>query len=146
MIVTDGADQDRGLPASYGVDDLPIVLQDKRFGRDGEQVYEPTMMDLMRGFRGNTLLVNGAIGPVANVPAGFMRLRLLNAANARNDSAGDQRRSLRLQAMPVFDRTSRSENWCASRAIRNLVNFSDGGPIDLVTAPDVHGGMGSGMI
>ena len=36
MIVTDGADQDRGLPASYGVDDLPIVLQDKRFGRNGE--------------------------------------------------------------------------------------------------------------
>ena len=41
MIVSDGADRDRGLPTTYGVDDLPIVLQDKRFGRNGELVYEP---------------------------------------------------------------------------------------------------------
>ena len=84
MIVSDGGDRDRGLPETYGVDDLPIVLQDKRFGRNGELVYEPTMMDLMHGFQGDTLLVNGAIAPVAKVPAGFVRLRLLNAANARN--------------------------------------------------------------
>ena len=77
MIVSDGADRDRGLPTTYGVDDLPIVLQDKRFGRNGELVYEPDMMDMMHGFRGDTLLVNGAIGPVASVPAGFVRLRLL---------------------------------------------------------------------
>ena len=36
MIVSDGTDRDLGLPATYGVDDLPIVLQDKRFGRNGE--------------------------------------------------------------------------------------------------------------
>ena len=65
MIVTDGADSDRGLPVGYGIDDLPIVLQDKRFGRNGEFVYQPTMMDLMHGFQGDTLLVNGALGPVA---------------------------------------------------------------------------------
>ena len=70
-------------PPRYGVDDLPIVLQDKRFGRNGELVYAPDMMDVMHGFRGDTLLVNGAVGPVARVPVGFVRLRLLNAANAR---------------------------------------------------------------
>ncbi len=79
MIVSDGADRDRGLPATYGVDDLPIVLQDKRFGRNGEVVYQPDMMDMMHGFQGDTLVVNGAIGPVASVPAGIVRLRLLNA-------------------------------------------------------------------
>ena len=63
MIVSDGADRDRGLPATYGVDDLPIVLQDKRFGRNGEVVYQPDMMDIMHGFQGDTLVVNGAIGP-----------------------------------------------------------------------------------
>ncbi|MBI4274300.1 MAG: multicopper oxidase domain-containing protein, partial [Rhizobiales bacterium] len=83
IIVSDGGDRDRGLPTTYGVDDLPIVLQDKRFGRNGELVYAPTMMDIMHGLRGDTLLVNGAIGPAASVPAGFVRLRLLNAANAR---------------------------------------------------------------
>src|SRR5688572_15200625 len=81
MIVSDGADRDRGLPATYGVDDLPIVLQDKRFGRSGEVVYQPDMMDIMHGFQGDTLVVNGVIGPTAGVPAGIVRLRLLNAAN-----------------------------------------------------------------
>ncbi|MFZ1103488.1 MAG: multicopper oxidase domain-containing protein, partial [Hyphomicrobiaceae bacterium] len=33
MIISDGADGDRGLPSTYGIDDLPLVLQDKRFGR-----------------------------------------------------------------------------------------------------------------
>ena len=66
------------------MDDLPIVLQDKRFGRNGEVVYQPDMMDIMHGFQGDTLIVNGVVGPVASVPAGFVRLRLLNAANARN--------------------------------------------------------------
>ena len=78
-----GGGRDRGLPETYGADDLPIVLQDKRFGRDGRAVYQPDMMDLMHGFQGDTLVVNGAIGPVANVPAGYVRLRLLNAAYAR---------------------------------------------------------------
>jgi blue copper oxidase len=54
MIISDGADRDRGLPESYGVDDLPIVLQDKRFGRNGALVYEVGMMDMMHGFRGDT--------------------------------------------------------------------------------------------
>ena len=78
------ADRERGIPATYGMDDLPIVLQDKRFGRNGEVVYQPDMMDIMHGFQGDTLIVNGVVGPVASVPAGFVRLRLLNAANARN--------------------------------------------------------------
>ena len=151
MIVSDGADRDRGLPATYGVDDLPIVLQDKRFGRNGELVYEPNMMDMMHGFQGDTLLVNGAIGPVANVPAGFVRLRLLNAANARNfDLRFADRRPFfviagdgGLLAEPVEVR-----NLVIAPAERYevLVNFSDGRPVDLVTAPDTHHGAGPGMM
>ena len=83
MIISDGGDRDRGLPETYAVDDLPIVLQDKRFGRNGRIVYQPDMMDVIHGFQGDTLVVNGAIGPIASVPAGYVRLRLLNAANAR---------------------------------------------------------------
>ena len=143
MIVSDGADRDRGLPATYGVDDLPIVLQDKRFGRNGELVYEPDMMDMMHGFQGDTLLVNGTIAPVANVPAGFVRLRLLNAANARNfDLRFADRRPFfvvagdgGLLAEPVEVR-----NLVIAPAERYevLVDFSDGRPVDLVTAPDTH--------
>ena len=151
MIVSDGADRDRGLPVTYGVDDLPIVLQDKRFGRNGELVYRPTMMDVMRGFEGDTLLVNGAIGPVANVPAGFVRLRLLNAANARNfDLRFSDRR-------PFFVIAGDSGFLAEPVEVRNLViapaeryevlvNFSDGQPVELVTALESHHGSGRGMM
>lgn len=82
--VTDGRDADRGLPVDYGVDDLTLVLQDRRFDRSGRMVYDPSMMDVMHGFMGNRMLVNGQAGAVAAVPAGLVRLRLLNGSNARN--------------------------------------------------------------
>src|SRR5262249_60860346 len=46
------------------------------------------------GSRGGTIIVNGAIAPVAKVPHGLVRLRLLDAANARNFYLrfGDSRR------------------------------------------------------
>ena len=151
MIVSDGADRDRGLPATYGVDDLPIVLQDKRFGRNGEFVYEPDMMDMMHGFRGDTLLVNGAIGPVARVPAGFVRLRLLNAANARTFD-------LRFADRRAFFVIAGDAGYLAEPVeVRNLliapaeryevlVDFSDGRPVELVTTSEAGVGFGPGMM
>ena len=84
MIVSDGGDRDRGLPATYGVDDLPIVLQDKRFGRTGELVYAAIDDGHDARVPGRYASRQWRDRPVANVPAGFVRLRLLNAANARN--------------------------------------------------------------
>lgn len=82
--VTDGRDAERGLPVDYGVDDLTLVLQDRRFDSSGRMVYDPSMMDVMHGFMGNRMLVNGQAGAVAAVPAGIVRLRLLNGSNARS--------------------------------------------------------------
>jgi FtsP/CotA-like multicopper oxidase with cupredoxin domain len=151
MIVSDGGDRDRGLPMTYGVDDLPIVLQDKRFGRSGELVYAPTMMDLMHGFQGETLIVNGAIDPVAKVPAGFVRLRLLNAANARNfDLRFADRRPFFVIAgdggylpEPV---EARSLVIAPAERYEILVDFSDGRPVDFLTAPNTHHGNSMGMM
>lgn len=81
--VTDGDDDARGLPSAYGVDDLTLVLQDRRFDDAGRMVYNPSMMDVMHGFAGNRLLVNGQAGATAVVPQGIVRLRLLNGSNAR---------------------------------------------------------------
>ncbi|MBN8291847.1 multicopper oxidase domain-containing protein [Rhodobacter sp. NTK016B] len=81
--VTDGQDDARGLPSGYGVDDLTLVLQDRRFDRAGRMVYEPSMMDVMHGFLGNRMLINGQSGATAVVPEGIVRLRLLNGSNAR---------------------------------------------------------------
>lgn len=151
MIVSDGGDRDRGLPMNYGVDDLPLVLQDKRFGRNGELVYAPSMMDMMHGFQGDTLLVNGAIGPIANVPAGFVRLRLLNAANARNfDLRFSDRRPFFVIAgdAGLLPEPVELRNLVIAPAERYeiLVNFSDGRPVDLLTAPDTHHDSGPGMM
>jgi FtsP/CotA-like multicopper oxidase with cupredoxin domain len=151
MIVSEGDDLDRGLPATYGIDDLPIVLQDKRFGRSGELAYELTMMDMMHGFRGDTLLVNGVIGPLAKVPAGFVRLRLLNAANARNfDLRFSDQRSMYVIAgdAGLLPEPVELQNLVIAPAERYeiLVSFADGQPVDLVTAPDTQGAMGLGMM
>ena len=81
--LTDGRDDDRGLPSAYGVDDLTLVLQDRSFDRKGRMVYDPSMMDRMHGFHGNRMLINGQSGAVAAVPDGIVRLRLLNGSNAR---------------------------------------------------------------
>ena len=81
--VTDGQDDARGLPSTYGIDDLTLVLQDRRFDGSGRMVYDPSMMDIMHGFSGNRMLVNGQAGATAVVPQGTVRLRLLNGSNAR---------------------------------------------------------------
>ena len=41
MIVSDGGDQELGLPETYGVDDLPIVQQDKRSGVTASSFMRP---------------------------------------------------------------------------------------------------------
>ncbi|WP_246107519.1 multicopper oxidase domain-containing protein [Puniceibacterium confluentis] len=81
--VTDGQDDARGLPSTYGIDDLTLVLQDRRFDASGRMVYNPSMMDMMHGFTGNRMLVNGQVGATAVVPQGIVRLRLLNGSNSR---------------------------------------------------------------
>jgi FtsP/CotA-like multicopper oxidase with cupredoxin domain len=149
MIVSDGADGDRGLPATYGVDDLPLILQDKRFGPSGAPVYDPDMMDLMHGFQGDTLVVNGAIAPVARVPAGYVRLRLLNAANARIfDLRFADRRPFYVVASDggfLADPVEvRSLVIAPGERYEVLVDFADGRAVEFVTGPDP--GHGAGMM
>jgi blue copper oxidase len=81
FLIEDGSADRLGLPIAYGVDDLPLVLQDRVFGGDGAPIYDPGPMDVMAGYRGD--IVNGVVGPLAQVPAGIVRLRLVNGANAR---------------------------------------------------------------
>ncbi len=81
FIIDDENSDSLGLPSEYGVDDIPLVLQDRRFYQDGTFAYEPTMHDFMAGFQGNALLVNGALAPRKEVPGGLVRLRILNGSN-----------------------------------------------------------------
>jgi FtsP/CotA-like multicopper oxidase with cupredoxin domain len=81
LLVHDGLDELRGLPT--GARDLALLLADKRLDAGGNLVYQPTMADMMRGFLGNAVLVNGTLGPQQAVEPAVLRLRLLNGSNAR---------------------------------------------------------------
>ena len=82
IIIDDENSESLELPNTYGIDDLPIIIQDRSFDAQGQSVYslEDASED---GWLGDTVIINGAISPVAEVPAGKVRLRLLNGANAR---------------------------------------------------------------
>ncbi len=82
MIIDDDMSDDLPLPRTYGVDDLPVIIQDRTFDAKGHLVYSLKDAD-EDGWLGETVIINGAISPVARVPAGKVRLRLLNGANAR---------------------------------------------------------------
>lgn len=72
------------IPKDYGVNDIPVVVQDKRLTQDGQIPYNLTMQDQMSGFMGNTILINGSVNPELNVKNEVIRLRILNGSNARS--------------------------------------------------------------
>lgn len=153
IIIKDGTSERLGLPCAYGVDDLPIILQDKRFDPSGELWYSADGPMRMAGMRGDTLIVNGVVSPVARVPAGIVRLRILNAANARNFdiSFGDGRGFHVIASdggyLPApLEMTSIKVS--PGERFELLVDFSDGKSATLSTAADrlSMSGMGRGMM
>ncbi len=71
------------LPSDYGVDDIPLVIQDRDFTDDGRFRYLEFMPERMIGKHGRSLLVNGALSPGLQARSDLLRLRLVNASNAR---------------------------------------------------------------
>jgi len=83
LIVDDEASSGLDIPSDYGVDDIPIIIQDKNFNTDGTFRYIDQYDDLITGVQGDTILVNGTTWPHLTVRTERVRLRLLNAANGR---------------------------------------------------------------
>lgn len=81
ILIEDENSRSLGLPDEYGVNDIPLILQDRSFRQDGSFLYADNMMD---GALGDYLMVNGVIAPYLDVLQGKMRFRILNGANARN--------------------------------------------------------------
>lgn len=148
--VVDGRDGQRGLPRTYGVDDLTLVIQDRRFSRDGSLVYAETMMDVMHGMTGDTIVVNGQVGAVARVPKSVVRLRLVNASNARVYSLFlSDDRPIHLIAtdggyLPVPVQLETLRMGPGERA-EILIDFSGGHSVSLMSDGDPNAGMGGMM-
>lgn len=85
MIIRDVESDTLGLPSSYGVDEFPIIIQDKSFVADSSQFapVPPVGAGVANLRRGETILVNGVVTPELNAPSQMVRLRILNASNAR---------------------------------------------------------------
>jgi FtsP/CotA-like multicopper oxidase with cupredoxin domain len=83
VLVDDGYSERINLPRTYGADDIPLILQERQFNSNGSLRYDDGPQTTMLGARGDTIIVNGVIAPVARVPVGLVRLRLLNGSNAR---------------------------------------------------------------
>jgi blue copper oxidase len=83
IIVDDDEGQNLTVPSEYGVDDIPLVIQDRRFNEDGSFQYVSAHRDIMTGFFGDTLLVNGTVSPYFVPTTEKVRFRLLNGSNAR---------------------------------------------------------------
>jgi len=83
FLTTDDLEQElmgaRRLPGP--AQDLPMVIQDRRFLADGRLFYSPFEHD---GFLGDVYVVNGRAQPYLRVQRRKYRLRLLNGCNARH--------------------------------------------------------------
>ncbi len=82
IIIEDETSLALDLPKNYGVDDIPLVLQDRFFDKNGQIDYSPNMRQKMMGYKGDTLITNGVINPYVDVQAKEIRLRLLNGSNS----------------------------------------------------------------
>lgn len=90
FIIDDQNSEDLNLPKSYGVDDVPVVVQDRKFDQRNQLMYDAHSQDALghTGMLGDKILVNGTYAPYASVPAKQVRLRVLNGSNARRYNFG----------------------------------------------------------
>ena len=76
IIVRDEEEAALDLPRTYGVDDIPVVIQTKTFDTDKQIVLGTSALD-------TEVLANATRDAYINVPAQIIRLRLLNGASQR---------------------------------------------------------------
>lgn len=151
IIIDDPEAGNEGLPNTYGVDDIPLIIQDKAFNDDASLLYVKQGPSLMHGFRAGEITVNGAIRPTASVPTGLVRLRLLNASNARIYT-------FRFEDSRIFHQVASDGGLLAAPSqistlvlapaerAEIIVDFSDGKAARLISLPDANDPMGGGGI
>ena len=75
IIVKDDEEAQLNLPRTYGVDDIPLVIQTKSFDSNYEIVAHSNS--------DSVLMVNATLNPYFDVPAQIIRLRILNGSSQR---------------------------------------------------------------
>lgn len=80
IIVRDSEEAALDLPRTYGVNDIPVILQTKAFDASREI--------LVHSNSDSVMMVNGTIDPYKEVGAEIIRLRLLNGSSQRSFNLG----------------------------------------------------------
>lgn len=70
------------LPKEYGVNDFPLILQERFFDEENQFRYNEVYD--FDGTTGDTPLINGTIRPYIEVGQEWIRLRVVNGSNGRN--------------------------------------------------------------
>ncbi|MFD3746829.1 multicopper oxidase family protein [Nocardia sp. NPDC058633] len=81
FLIDDGPSSHLPLPSAYGVDDIPVIVQDMRLRGTRLDGAHAIFRDI--GFLGDRTMVNGTLSPYQEVGDELVRLRLLNASTAR---------------------------------------------------------------
>jgi len=81
FLIEDEISDELNIPKDYGYNDIPLIIQDKDFDKNGQLDYQLTIRDYNMGKIGDTIIVNGAINPYVEVPKGLVRFRILNGSN-----------------------------------------------------------------
>ncbi|NMO02311.1 multicopper oxidase domain-containing protein [Gordonia sp. TBRC 11910] len=80
FLVDDDASDSLGLPKTYGTDDIPLIIQDRRFTAAGA-IDESDNSKI--GSLGDTIITNGIADAYLTVSTGAVRLRILNGSSGR---------------------------------------------------------------
>src|SRR6266498_4208001 len=78
VIMRDAVENSLGLPS--GPNEIPLVIQDRKFHADGSLVYPATWDE---HFFGDTIIVNGKVWPYLIVNQGKHRFRIVNGSTSR---------------------------------------------------------------
>jgi blue copper oxidase len=155
IYVRDDEEDALDLPSEYGVDDIPLIVQDRLLDSSGKLLYPQNMHAQMMGVRGDRIYVNGTQNAVFDARTGLLRLRILNGSNARFydlSLSGGQTMQLIASDGGLLERphSVRLLRLAPGERAQVIVDLSEGRPLSLVaTSPDNSMGMmgdGGGMM
>ena len=140
MLIEDETSRSLELPSEYGMDDIPLVIQDRNFNADGSFRYTTSRMDSMLGLFGNTVMVNGTVNPHFVPTTRKVRFRILNGSNARtyNLVFSDNREMQQIACDGGFLTSPiamRRLELAPGERCEIVADFSDGQPVNLISLP-----------
>lgn len=143
LLYIDGSDDNQAVyPDEYGVNDFPLIFQDRQFDENGQLNYNQVMN--FDGTLGNVSLVNGTIDPVLTVDEPLIRFRMLNASNAREYtfrlSNGANFRQIASDGSRLIQPVEMNEiTLTPSERVEVLVDLSEMDPDEMVAITDEFG-------